>query len=363
MGFLGKRRDPAGPDFMVPELHVNLLLLPGLFGRQVILIDLGIHLQVDAGGPLTTFEIALPAGTDPEGLTDIAKSLETTETAQLIFGERVSVEGGSLRFEDGTSVPLCNISKTGTKRDAQKSTVGFSHWRIELAHPVASRGYLRLRFRVLSRGRMLLKRGFGMFASRILIDFRISDLRESWTVPDGPIYRDALVPIQKLYFFVVLPARFHDPSMSPRPRYMRILEGTLWEPYLQRAVYLLRQGKMTVYSWRAESITITAPFRVFLDVTRDTRLRVYYLLLAAVVTVLTLLLVDPSLISRSTFFELLGRLWVKSRAEVFQLLGVTSLGGLVVWLLRRQTTIRGALPRIRRMLIMVESAMYRQRMR
>jgi hypothetical protein len=326
MGFLGIRRDPAGPDFMVPEMHVNLLLLPGLFGRQVTLIDLGLHLQVDAGS-LTTFEIALPAGADPKGLTDIGKYLETTETAQLIFGERVRVEGGQLRFEDGTSVPLCNISTTGTKRDAQKSTNSFSHWQIELAHPITSKGYVRLRFRIVSKGRMLLRRGFGMLASRILIDFRISDLRESWTVPDGAIYRDALVPIKKLYFFVVLPARFHDPTMSPRPRYMRILEGSLWEPYLQRAVYLLRQGKMTVYSWRAESITITAPFRVFLDVTRDTRLRFYYALVSAGVTVLTLLLVDPSLVSHSTLFELPGHLWAKSRAEVFQLVGVTSLRG------------------------------------
>jgi hypothetical protein len=72
-----------------------------------------------------------------------------------------------------------------------------------------------------------------MVASRIVIDFRVSDLRESITVPDQAIYQRALLPIDKLTCHVILPTRFRAPTAGTSTLVLapRILEGRVWEPY------------------------------------------------------------------------------------------------------------------------------------
>lgn len=53
MGFLGVMQDPHGAAFCVPELNLNLWLLPGLLGRRVVYLDIGIHLaSSDRSGAL-----------------------------------------------------------------------------------------------------------------------------------------------------------------------------------------------------------------------------------------------------------------------------------------------------------------------
>jgi hypothetical protein len=274
MGFLGIMRDPRGVAFQLPELNVNLWVLPGLFGRRVVYLDVGIHLRAPSESALSSFVLLLPGGTGEE-VVDLATSLTDPKVAKLIFGEQVEIDvnEGRLCFVEGEDVEILPISKTETSKVAAKSDSNFSHWHIQLARTVRETAYVRLRFRVRTRGRMLLIRGFGMFASRILIDFRVSDLRESVTVPDQAIYQQALLPIEKLTCHAILPTRFRAPPVGASTLVLppRLLEGTVWESYLGRATYLLRQGKLTVFPWHHDDrITLNRPFRAFIDVARDT---------------------------------------------------------------------------------------------
>jgi hypothetical protein len=364
MGFLGIVLAPDGPKFEVPEVHINLWVLPGLLGRHVVYFDIGIHLCADPAVPLESFCVVLPAATTDE-VTDLADVFKNKDAAQLIFGERVDVMAEQLKFIDGESVPILRISSSLTCRDNKKSSPSFSRWDIRLARPLTTKGYVRLRFRIRTRGHMLLMRGYGMLASRILADLRVSDPRESATVPDGALYEEALVTIGKLYCYVMLPARFHSPSASPEMHYIRILEGSTWEPYLGRATYLLRQGKLTVYCWyHLEPITMNRPFRAFIDVKRDTRVLLpYSFLLTIVATVLTvLLLLDPSLVEHS---RMAGVLEFVNQAlrPVLVALGATTIIGALFAAWRRRTALKSTTDRAARALLVVENSLYRLRMK
>jgi hypothetical protein len=338
--------------------------LPGLLGRHVVYLDIGIHLCAGPEGPLESFCLALPAGTTDE-VVDLANVFRNRDAAQLIFGERVDVMSEQLKFADGEAVPILRISSTQTNRDAQKSNQRFSRWDVQLARPLADKGYVRLRFRVRTRGHMLLIRGYGMLASRILADLRVSDPRESATVPDGAIYEEALVPIDKLYCYTMIPSRFHSPSASPEMQYMRILEGRTWEPYLGRAVYLLRQGKLTVYCWyHLQAVSIDRPFRAFIDVQRDTRVLLPYSFLLTIVAIgLTiLLLLDPTLVHGNRISGLLDLIGQAAR-PLLVALGATTMVGAITAVYRRRAVLKNTRNRVARAFLAVESGLYRLRMR
>lgn len=364
MGFLGIVRSPNGPLFEVPELHINLWVLPGLLGRHVVYLDVGIHLRADPETPLESFGIVLPAGTTNE-VTDLAEVFRHKDAAQLIFGERVDVMAEQLQFVGGENVPILHISSSSTCKDSRRSSPRFSRWDVRLASPLSTKGYIRLRFRVRTRGHMLLMRGYGMLASRILADLRVTDPRESATVPDGSLYEQTLVTIETLYCYVMLPTRFHSPSASPEMHYIRILEGSTWEPYLGRATYLLRQGKLTVYCWyHLEPVTIDRPFRAFLDVKRDTRILLpYSFLLTIIAIVLTILLVlDPSLVQHSRASGMLNFVG-RAIQPLLVALGATTIMGALTAAFRRRAALKSTSNRAARALLVVESSLYRLRMK
>src|SRR6266540_7218458 len=74
MGFLGIMQDPDGAPFCVPELNVNLWVLPGLLGRRVVYLEVGIHLQAPSEAALTSFILLLPGGTEEQPV-DLADPL------------------------------------------------------------------------------------------------------------------------------------------------------------------------------------------------------------------------------------------------------------------------------------------------
>jgi hypothetical protein len=376
MGFLGIVQDPFGPAFKVPELHVNLWVLPGLLGRHVVFLDVGMHLQASEEAPLTDVTLLIPGRTVNQ-VTDLGNALTHPHVAQLIFGERVDVRGGDLhfkkvdvrggdvRFSEGEAIPIWHISMAGTRKDDARSGATFSRWNVQFANPLRDKAYLRLRFQIHPRCHMLLIRGFGMLASRILVDFRVSDLRMSAVVPDGAIYQQALLPIGKLYCYIVLPTRFDTPGDSPSVRYIRIFEGTVWEPYLGRATYLLRPGKLTVYCWlHDDTVTINRPFRAFIDVKRDTRVLALYDLLQMALTVLcTILIINPSLILHSQVFGRAGQL-LSTFGTLHLTLSISSIFGAIlavrgIW--RRRAALFGFTERAQRVVTFLEHHLYRLR--
>lgn len=368
MGFLGIMQDPHGGAFQVPELNANLWALPGLLGRRVVYLDIGIHLQASAATALTSFILLLPGGTYPE-VVDLADTLIDPKAAKLLFGEEVDVDPneGKLRFAEGEDVEILPISTTDTTMVAAKSDRNFSHWHIQLARPVNNTGYVRLRFRIRTRGRMLLIRGFGMFASRIVIDFRVSDLRESITVPNQAIYQRTLLPLDKLTCHVILPTRFRAPAAGTSTLVLapRILEGSAWEPYLGRATYLLRQGKLTVFPWHHNNkITLNRPFRAFLDASRDIPILLPYQFLVAVlaVTCAELLTLDPIAL-RNSLAARAVHAGVDSAWDLLTTAGIIGAAGYLIRLLARWGKLRALAERAEQTVRAVEDRLYWLRMK
>jgi hypothetical protein len=352
----------------VPELNVNLWVLPGLLGRRVVYLDVGIHLQAPPAAGLNSLILLLPGGTDSK-VVDLAGTITDLKAAKLIFGEQVEVDfnEGTLRFTEGEDVEILPISTSDTAMVPTKSDRNFSHWHVQLARPVNNTAYVRLRFRVRTRGRMLLIRGFGMFASRIVIDFRVSDLRESITVPDQAIYQRALLPIDKLTCHLILPTRFRAPTAGTSTPVLppRILEGAVWEPYLQRATYLLRQGKLTVFPWHHNaSITLNRPFRAFLDASRDLPVVLPYQFLVAVVAVACaeLLVLDQSLL-RNGLAARAATLGIGTVSNLVAGAGVIALASYVTRLLGRRGKLRALTNRVEQAIRALEDRLYWMRMR
>ena len=206
-----------------------------------------------------------------------------------------------------------------------------------------------------------------MFASRIVIDFRVSDLRESITVPDQAIYQRALLPIDKLTCHVILPTRFRAPTAGTSTLVLapRILEGRVWEPYLQRATYLLRQGKLTVFPWHHNaSITLNRPFRAFLDANRDLPILLPYQFLVAVFAVACaeLLVLDQSLL-RNGLAARAATVGISTARNLIAGAGVIAVVSYVTRLLGRRGKLRALTDRAERAIRAVEDRLYWMRMK
>jgi hypothetical protein len=367
MGFLGVMQDPHGAAFCVPELNVNLWLLPGLLGRCVVYLDIGIHLQAPPESKLNSLVLLLPGGTDSKP-NDLADRLLDPKVARLIFGEQVDVDikTSMLCFTEGTNVEVIPITTTETIMDKQRSDNNFSYWQIHLARPVRGTAYVRLRFRIRTRGRMLLIRGFGMFANRILVDMRVSDLRESVTVPDEAIYQRSLIAIEKLTCHIVVPTRFRAPVVGESTLLLspRILEGTVWERYLGRATYLLNQGKLTVYPWhRDEQVTLNRPFRAFIDVHRDIPAllsRQFFLTLLAAICA-AVAVIDPRLL-RNSFVAHAANAGGHAVWRLLAAAGIVSLTGYLTRLPSWRQRLRSMFYQLEQAITAIENLLYWARM-
>jgi hypothetical protein len=144
----------------------------------------------------------------------------------------------------------------------------------------------------------------------------------------------------------------------------RILEGTVWEPYLGRATYLLRQGKLTVFPWHHDDmITLNHPFRAFIDVARDTPVLLPYQFLLAVVAVACaeLLVLDPSLLEGGVAV----RATTAAAHAAWALLaaaGISSVVGFALWLLGRRGKLRALTERAESIISAIEDHLYWSRM-
>jgi hypothetical protein len=270
MGFFALLSDPdeTGVDYEILRCHLNFWCLSGLF-RHTYFWDVGLDIQV-GNKTFSKFQLAIPSRTTAQ-FRDLINQVQDHAIAQMIFGKPVTISDNLLEF-DGARMSLTRIG-SGTV-DEGSSGPGFSLWNLRTANPVSagSRIYLRLRFEVRSVGRCWQWRKFVASRYGALVDVRISDVREAWNVNGGDALKSRIVPINKLYFFIVAPARFHLVATSPPVHYIRILEARAWEAYLERRATILGRDKLTIYQWRNEgskAIAANEPFRVFLDLHKE----------------------------------------------------------------------------------------------
>jgi len=283
MGFFAVVREQDQP-FEVELCHLNLWSLSGLF-RRAFFWDVGLQLKADDNKSLSKFSLALPFSTESGGMKDLSDSLKSPEVSELIFGTSVSISGSEIRYtkEDGTfDLVLGQISETDSDREKKRSGTTFSYWNLTLAEPipVGERRYIRIRFEVYNLGRTWIWKPFKRGA---IIDLRVADLRETISLQPWNDLKSRIIPIADLYLFVVAPSWLQHASSSPSLKYMRLLEGRVWENYLGRKTDFFRLEKMVIYYWRKGSVKvpedsrevsgfkkkiqtdIISPFRAFLD--------------------------------------------------------------------------------------------------
>lgn len=363
MGFFAILREDGEPSCRVRQLDINLWCLPRLFGRHQFFCDIGIRLaQEQPDVTLGRLALAMPFRTDGTLWEDLSDRLLTyPKTAGLVFGEQTQVDGATLRFADGTDFTLARLEREKCSLDMARSTKFFSLWHLTLRRPVRPGGdvYLRTRFNITDLGRTWLWQRAILLQNGALVDIRVTDLRESVIVPQGDDYPDRVVKIDELNCFVIAPASYVLGRASPELRYSRILEGRVWEPYLDRATDLLRRRKISVNFWREVDVSSDNEFRGFLTLARSSSATNWstVLLAALAAGIAVASLSTPEELTHSIVAKALGSM-TRGLKRWAVGLGLTALAVLLIEVLPIG---RRLVSRLRSQLITVEHWLYRKR--
>lgn len=266
--------------FSITRCHINLWVLRSFIpGRRLLYFDLGLEISVTGSKAVEAVEVLLPfkveegyKGDQFTRCMDLYDTLFHEETAELIFGEPVSIGGSSqdkkLTLESGDELSPRRIDR-GKVASAPDQPPRLSSYLIPMATPIESgeKAYVRFRFRVFANRPVLTSKSpFG----GVILDFRIADVRESRNRGKEASIRRRVVPIEKVNFFAMLPAQYQLLPAGSTPRNMRILETRAWTTYLKRMAYMHPSNALLVYYWRSEGAKVSSdnPFRVFANFDR-----------------------------------------------------------------------------------------------
>jgi hypothetical protein len=272
VAFFAVLRDEERPlQFTVKACHINLWSLAALWGRRKLLLDVGLRLLAQ-DDPIDRLSIALPVATS--AIMNISAAVLDQRTASLIFDEDVTLpEQNVIHLRHG-NLEVRGIQESRSEPDKGRASRDFSLWSIRLDGNIEphKEAYIRVRFPVEGHRSTWQWRRFMLAKYGALIDFRVADIRSTITVKDGTALLPRVIPIERLAFFVILPRWLRERATNPLPSYVRLLEGPVWMPYLNRKPEFRKRSKMVVYYWRGggeREINPTRPFRVFLDLERE----------------------------------------------------------------------------------------------
>jgi hypothetical protein len=366
MGFFAVLKEPDQPRFTVKKLDINVWCLPGLFARNILVCDVGLRLQSD--NEFDQFALGIPFGTTEGGLEDLVPLMQDSPaTTGLVFGRPCvpTPRDGRVVVDHGTGpMSLAFVDVGKTTYDEGRSNQNFSLWHLHVngTLPADMDSYLRMRFAVDSLGRAWTWRRSLLVRRNATVDLRVCDLRETQTLPDGNNYEQQVVAINQLNCFVITPASFRTSRASPQTRYVRLLEGRVWESYLRRATDLRRSAKLVINYWRSEGeVNTLNEFRAFLDLRREgwTELLAMFTLALMAVLAGVALLSAPAELAESPVVKFAEDVWSLTGLHIT--LGV---GAIVALLLGAARLISSLLKRwqwLRHRLRAAESAIYRFR--
>ncbi|MET8363203.1 hypothetical protein AB0J68_02135 [Micromonospora sp. NPDC049580] len=331
MGFFAVVRHPRPPAFEVCKLDINLWCLPGLFRRSLFLCDIGLKVRPSSSA-LDSFRIAVPFGTAEGELTDvIPRMLNRTADLNLVFGNTavsVATDGNGERVYDDGDGPMILMSLDTRKcvRDSKISTAEFSLWEIFPARAIEAEEevYLRFRLPVRNPGRMWTWHRLGHRRAGALLDMRVNELRETVAVSSDLDWSHLVVDVQHVNCLAVVPASLQSYQQAPEMHYTRILEGLVWEPYLDRAINLFSKSKVLVYFWRSKGVVSRDnEFRSFAAFSRARGGSVMRTAMTAAlfVSVLLFLTQDPVTFERSYLFRAFSGTWTAMRSHLLLLGG------------------------------------------
>lgn len=313
------------PNFEILICHLNLWSLRGLC-RRAFFFDVGLQLKVTKDHTLKSFYLTLPFVTRDKVVSDLSSEFTTKKNAEIIFGGNVTTNNNEVTYANITykTVPIlpnsCKIEKDYSEKDS-------SCWKIELENDAKSEEeiYIRFRLEVLNLDKIWIiksqRNGF-------IIDFRVCDLRESPPPRDGRPnsnfnkLKSKIIPINNLYVYFILPIDYSLKATNPDLRYMRLLEGKVWEDYLQRRTNRFGLEKLPIYSWGYHSqagatpqagatsqagvtlqpgvipqagvthppISTSVPFRIYADFLQDNKVNILNRLVLFVFAVLAVII-------------------------------------------------------------------------
>lgn len=242
MAFFAVIREKSEDSFTIAECHINLWSLGGILGHRVLL----------GCSP------ALPFGTRDDAITDLRDRILDQSSGRLIFAGPVRVDGDTIDYGKGP-LRLGRVILGDTKRVEARSGKDHSVWTVRFAPALKTgeRMYLRLRFAVANPGQIWIWKRSLLARNGALVDIRVSELRETVTVPDWMAFQDHIQ------------AR----AINPQTQYIRLLEGRVWERYLGRPAEWFDRRRLIIYHWQVakenESVAPANPFRAFLDLSRE----------------------------------------------------------------------------------------------
>lgn len=271
MAYFAVAKDRDNKAFSVHTCHLNFWVLPGLF-RPYYQFDVGLRLIAEED-KLTSFHLALPFTVRSSGVEDLYDLLVQQDTAPMVFGEPVTIQGNTLSYTGAQALQVGRIN-AGRSREVTEWTSKKQHcsvWRIDLGTEMnkGDERYFRFRFPIDGLGRRWLSKRSLFAVNGAIMDIRVADVREAQEAMDWRSLQDKILPIPLLNAFIITPMSLQARSVSPALKYTRLLEGTAWEPYLRRKTGMLRSRQLLIFYWKAEHVSIEKPFRGFLDLSTE----------------------------------------------------------------------------------------------
>jgi hypothetical protein len=289
MGFFAVSNLGSQTPFEIEACHISFWVLAKpwyqLF-RYNFCFDVG--LRIKSQEPLRRIRIVLPFDSDNAKTSDLSGMVLDPDFSPLIFGKPVSVNDGYVTYDGplgGSDKISDRVIAVSSKNSAAEPTLtsspGFSVWTIELEEPTQVDELTYVRFRIPARNpwRIWASKGWGLAKRGIVVDFRISDIRESLLLGHGKSEAAHLVPIKQLFLFLVVPSYFVPNHFSPALHYSRLLEPKVWKSYLASSSSYTEETKFSIHQWRhtkGPEISVENPYRAYMDLSREFGKEVFF---------------------------------------------------------------------------------------
>ncbi|MFK0249712.1 hypothetical protein ACIQUM_33855 [Amycolatopsis azurea] len=307
MGFFCVLRENDDVDFDVEKLDLNVWVLPGILGRRVMFCDVGLKLKIlridpNAVDRRPRLQLGIPFGAD-DNLRDLTHLFyDERNVANLVFGNKApapSPQEGAYHYNDGDETEPADLILTpldlqSSKRQQEAVDKPFSVWRLQVARSVQENStiYLRCRFRVRKSGRTWSWTKIGQRRSFAIADLRVNEFRDRPDLNPSPDFANDAKPIGQANVLLVTSAKLKAGRVSPQPRYVRVLEGRLWESYIGRR--LGKKGETFVVTfWQRNNIQADDSFRTFLEVERRRPTASRFAIISSAITISGLALLSP----------------------------------------------------------------------
>lgn len=297
MGFFAVSKLGAEASYDIEACHLSFWVIPRpwyrLFGFDFS-VDIGLRIKSEH--PLRRLRIVVPFDSQESSIVDLSAAVLDQKFNSLIFGRQVKVKDDVIEYDGPLSgddpirdrvIPISAKSSvphppTGTDR------TGYSVWSVELAKSISTGEGAYVRFRITAQKpwRVWSSKGWGLAKRGVVLDFRISDVRESILLGHGQSEAEHILPIKQLFLFLVAPMYFVPIHFSPILHYTRLLEPKVWEKYLEFSSSHVDGAKLSIHQWRytnGHPISVDNPYRAYMDLSREFGREVFLYYLLAVI--------------------------------------------------------------------------------